>query len=581
MRAAGYLRVSTQEQAEHGWNLGADRQKIEATCAERGWEPPVIFDDAALQGDDPERPALLALLARLDDFDIIIMRAQDRISRDPVIWGTVAAAVKRAGVRLETFTGPIDLDTPQGRFVADMMAAVGKLEKGQIGQRVLQSKEARAAAGGHSGGGKRPPFGYCQAGGHGPLLIDRSEAAIVRRIFDLADRGTSQRKVAQLFDREGIPTAQGKRWQQGQIARILGNPLYAGLVRRQVGGKIEERRSPAGKQFRKRVGGTWELHEGQHEAIVDRELFDRVNASRSHRAPALGYAGSGGRPPRGQHLLRRGVLRCSRCGGGMIPSTRPGDEHVQTYVCLTRRNHGPEACSQSSVPRQAVDGALLRELTNRYLDLDGTRQRLAERQTSDLSTAGDVLALAERDQARAEASLARVKADYLAGEITASDWRELRADLDDSLAAAGAAVEQARARVEAVQVAGALTDAEAAMLAHLADLKAAVAGKVDQAPDLAALRTTIGQLIERVDLASCTRPFPLAPSATGVLDFVPPELREGEFIEHEGEGSPVHVDADYWLWITARSDAYDLAAHAPRRATLDVPGSQPTRPKCR
>ena len=56
VRAAGYIRVSTEEQRKHGWNLGADRERIERTVAERGWTLHAIYDDGGLQGDDPTRP---------------------------------------------------------------------------------------------------------------------------------------------------------------------------------------------------------------------------------------------------------------------------------------------------------------------------------------------------------------------------------------------------------------------------------------------------------------------------------------------------------------------------------------------
>ena len=67
MRAAGYIRVSTQEQATNGWNLDEDRKLIEARCEREGWELVAIHDDGGRQGDDPDRPGLGALLASLDE----------------------------------------------------------------------------------------------------------------------------------------------------------------------------------------------------------------------------------------------------------------------------------------------------------------------------------------------------------------------------------------------------------------------------------------------------------------------------------------------------------------------------------
>src|SRR5437764_10462803 len=118
VRAAGYVRVSTQEQQEHGYNLAEDKRLIAELCEQRDWQLVEIYDDGGRQGDDPDRPGLLRMLAELERFDVLVIRSQERLSRDPVIWATTAAALQKAKVRLETFHGPIDLETPQGEFVA-------------------------------------------------------------------------------------------------------------------------------------------------------------------------------------------------------------------------------------------------------------------------------------------------------------------------------------------------------------------------------------------------------------------------------------------------------------------------------
>jgi DNA invertase Pin-like site-specific DNA recombinase len=66
MKAVGYVRVSTVEQQEHGWNLGADKQRIAEIAAANGWELGPIHDDGGRQGDDADRPGLLAMLASLE-----------------------------------------------------------------------------------------------------------------------------------------------------------------------------------------------------------------------------------------------------------------------------------------------------------------------------------------------------------------------------------------------------------------------------------------------------------------------------------------------------------------------------------
>ena len=513
MRVAGYVRVSTQEQADHGWNLGEDKRLIRARCEANGWPEPVIYDDAALQGDDPDRPGLLKLLAELENYDLVIMRQQDRISRDPVIWGTVAAAFQKAAVRVETFTGTIDLDTPQGRFVADMMAAVGKLEKGQIAQRVRQSKEARAKAG-LPPGGKRP---YAYRYVDGELVVDPVEAQVVRRIFDMA-QATSQRRIAALLNAEGIPSAQGRPWVQSMIGRVLRSPTYIGQIKR-------------------RADGEDHLYEGKHAAIVDEALWHRVNASRATKERR-----EGGRPLSTRHLLTRGLLRCGRCGSAMQPVAAYGDR-PEVYKCLGRQNHGPDFCKQPSVRRAFVDDALLDQLTSRFFDLDGARERIRQRQATELPNAETAVIEAEREVAAAEARIAKVTRGWQDDVISDPEYARQSAALEDELQGAREAVTQARSRVDQITAAGTTTDAEEALLAHLADLRQLVSGTVGQARDVEGLRTVIRQLFASVRLIE---PDP-------------------------GLAAAVNERAPYWLLPILRSETFDWTTLQPIKAPLPTP----------
>lgn len=95
-------------------------------------------------------------------------------------------------------------------------------------------------------------------------------------------------------------------------------------------------------------------------------------------------------------LPTRGTLRCS-CGSWMTPVTKPGRPDV--YLCIGRRDHGPEFCSQSRMRRDLVDRAALAEIASTYLDLDDARDRLRARQAWELPLAEAAVADAEREVA--------------------------------------------------------------------------------------------------------------------------------------------------------------------------------------
>jgi site-specific DNA recombinase len=126
MRAAGYVRVSTQEQVKNGWNLDEDRDLIRELCESKGWELVEVFDDGGLRGDDPNRPGLLRMLASLDRFDVLIVRDLDRLARDAELGSRVIKVIGAAGVKLETFQGPVDIETSSGQALAEMRFVFGK-----------------------------------------------------------------------------------------------------------------------------------------------------------------------------------------------------------------------------------------------------------------------------------------------------------------------------------------------------------------------------------------------------------------------------------------------------------------------
>ena len=535
-RAAGYVRVSTEEQRRDGWNLEADRSRIEATIIEQNWDRHAIYDDGGQQGDDPDRPGFFQMLAEVDQFDVLIIRDLDRFSRKLAIYASAVDDLVAAGVTLYEFAGDgtgikrLDLNDEDDRALADVKAVFAQLEKAKIKRRVRQAKDARAKAGGHPGG--KRPFGYQYPPRDlddrpAPLMVDPLEAAVVRRMFEMA-QATSQRKIAAILNAEGIPASLGGRWTQSTVARVLGSPLYIGKIRR-------------------KVAGEWEWFDGQHDAIIDEDLWRRVNASRATKERR-----AGGRPMKSNHLLTRGLLRCGLCGSAMQP-VASYNGRPEVYKCLGRQSHGPGFCRQPSVHRALIDDALLAQLTSRYFDLDGARDRLRERQATELPNAEAAVAEAEHEVAAAEARIARVTRGWQDDVITDDEYRRQSAALRDELAGAKEAVTQARGFVEQIKAAGATTDAEEALLRLLADLKALVSGTVDEARDVESMRTVIRQLFEQIDLVSPNQPFgPISSPGGGVV------------IPHDGLPQP----APYWLLPHLRPQMVDWRAFEPIRQPL-------------
>jgi site-specific DNA recombinase len=441
--------------------------------------------------------------------------------------GEVYFALRRQSVELWSVrSGKLDLlrAALEGERATD--------ESARKSQTVKAGMRRRAEAGKLAGGQR--PYGYRWSSWlddsgrkQSKLAVVPAEAEIVRRIYRDTVDGVGQRQLVRSLAAEGIKSATGRKWGQASISVVLSNPLYRGDLRH-------------GR----------EVYAGAHEAIVSPELWAAAERARSSRVRR-----AGGRRARGSHLLVRGLLRCGRCGEAMIPRTQTnrGGSTYERYLCRGHVERGIDFCSQRPIPRQVIDEAMLRELTTRYLDLDATRERFAERQVADLAIARDALAHAETEAQRADAAMQRVRSDYVAGELTAAEWRDFSAELTDGLTAASEAVNQARGRVAAIEAAGDVSDAEATLLEQLAVLKASVAGSVDRAPDLDALRNVLGSIIERVEIISSDRPFGHSYHGGGIIDH-----RDGESLSAD----------EYSLLVSVRVDAFDLDSFAPKRIPL-------------
>lgn len=192
----------------------------------------------------------------------------------------------------------------------------------------------------------------------------------------------------------------------------------------------------------------------------------------------------------------RGLLRCGSCGSAMTPHTdhRRGDGNYQVYKCHGRASYGADYCTQGVVDRATVDEAILSELNRRYLDIDETRRRLQAKRESDATLAVEALAQAERELAKADDALARIKADYKAGKITAEDWADFREELGREREAALAASERARSRNVEIDEG----EIEEETLRRLAELRAVVLGEIENAPDLDARRQGLRQLFKEI-----------------------------------------------------------------------------------
>jgi site-specific DNA recombinase len=253
-KAAGYIRVSTDEQATHGHGLEVQEKAIRAFADSQGYELVALIADPGVSG--ATRPAeregfgKLIGLAASGEFSILLVWKFDRLARQIVFAVTAVSELsEQHNVAIRSVTEPIDTATPMGRTIFAVLAGMAEQEREAITERTWHGRREKGTRGGYSCGGV--PYGYDVV--EGKLVVNASEAAIVRRIFAMRARGSTYQQIADVLNAGGHTTRRGKPWRGGGVAHILDNPVYAGRVE---------------YLFRRFGAEQHVLIEGEHEAII-------------------------------------------------------------------------------------------------------------------------------------------------------------------------------------------------------------------------------------------------------------------------------------------------------------------------
>ena len=230
-RAAIYVRVSTEDQARDGYGLDVQRARCRAMAEAKGWAVVAEYADEGISGtlDAAGRPGLAALLAaaRTGEVDAVVVLALDRLARKTRLVLETVDALAAARVALVSVKESLDTDTPQGRFVLTMFAALAELERGVIIERTTAGRNERGKRDGERGG--RLPLGYKRIG-EGLIEVDPQAAPIVRRIFARRADGWTLQRIADGLNADAIPNPQGgRRWEPATVRAVLLNaPAYQG-----------------------------------------------------------------------------------------------------------------------------------------------------------------------------------------------------------------------------------------------------------------------------------------------------------------------------------------------------------------
>ncbi|WP_454115252.1 recombinase family protein [Microbacterium lacticum] len=201
----GYLRVSTEEQANSGLGLEAQRETIQRYADAHDWDV-VWYEDAGLSAKSLDRPQLQAALDRLDtstsrrDVDGIVVAKLDRLSRSVVDFAGVLDLARARKWALVAIDLGVDTSTPTGELVANVMMSVAQWERRVIGERTSAAMQAAKRAGRHMGRVSTLPE------------VTRARLLALRATHTLV-------ATADALNAEGLTTATGALWTENTVCK--------------------------------------------------------------------------------------------------------------------------------------------------------------------------------------------------------------------------------------------------------------------------------------------------------------------------------------------------------------------------
>lgn len=373
-RALGYVRVSTQRQAEGGISLDNQQERLTTHYAQRGVELIDIYRDAGLSGTTDSRPGLQALfehaLRQGSGVTEIGVYSFSRLFRDHYLLEHYRRRLKRAGVRIVAITQDVGQDA-EGDLVRSVLSNFDEYQSRQTAKFTRDTMRRNAADGYWNGA--IPPFGYtteiAEMRGHKArkrLAIEPSEALMVQQIFRMKRLGIGRgpmgyKKIVCHLNATGA-TLRGRKWHVSNVRDILTRSTYRG---KHLYGVHDTRNGV------RRPEEEWQ--EIAAPVIIPEAEWLEVQAGIVRNARHITAPTFVSGP-----TMLAGIAKCghSECGNALTIATGKGGRY-RYYRCSRNLRRGETACEGTSIRDQKLETIVIDAMAERLLRPERLQQLLA------------------------------------------------------------------------------------------------------------------------------------------------------------------------------------------------------------
>lgn len=345
-----YPRVSTQEQAENGYSIDEQIDRMTKYCEAMGWQIYKVYTDAGFSGASLKRPALQQLIQDVKSKRVekVLVYKLDRLSRSQKdTLYLIEDVFLKNDVDFVSMSEQLDTKTPFGKAMVGLLSVFAQLEREQIKERMMMGKLQKAKRGLYHGSFESP-IGYVYS--NKKLAVNDFEAMQIRLLFELYLEGKSPSEIANVLNDKGYYNKHGK-WTRWSVRHAVENRLYIGDI-----------------QYQKK----W--YNGVHEPIIDLETFEKAQRVLAKRRDDYNVNKNTGKPK----SLFGGLIVCGCCGARYHKETNRSKQRGKTYEyvyykCASRSKKNKYAikdpnCMNKAWSMKEFDDLMIQEISKLKLE---------------------------------------------------------------------------------------------------------------------------------------------------------------------------------------------------------------------